>query len=301
MRSSPGARSDGKGQTRLAPDRGHPLQCRWMDAAAKLLTEQDMSEGELGRFATGKAVVYSTRCPGKESVNEDAAALIPVSARAGVLAVADGLGGQPGGATAASIAIHALRACVGRAGSEPGALRTAILDGFEAANREVLALGIGAATTLVAVEVDGTTLRPYHVGDSAIVVVGQRGRMKLQTISHSPVGYAVEAGVLDESEAMHHEDRHLVSNMIGATDMRIEVGSPLQLARRDSLLLATDGLLDNLSSQEITELVRRGPLGDVSRRLVEAAGRRMKGPNGGHPSKPDDLTFIVFRLDPGPV
>jgi len=282
----------------LAPPRGYPLQCRRMEAAAKLLTEQDMSEGELGRFAAGKVVVYSTRCPGKESVNEDAAALIPVGERAGVLAVADGLGGAPGGAEAASIAIHALRTCVQRAGSDPGALRTAILDGFDEANRQVLALGVGAATTLVAVELDGDTLRPYHVGDSAIVVVGQRGRMKLQTISHSPVGYAIEAGVLDETEAMHHEDRHLISNMIGATDMRIEVGSRLQLARRDSLLLATDGLLDNLSPLEIAELVRRGPLAGVSQRLAEAAGLRMKGPNGGHPSKPDDLTFIVFRLDP---
>ena len=40
----------------------------------------------------------------------------------------------------------------------------------------------------------------------------------------------VEAGWLDEEEALHHEDRHIVSNMIGAPNMRIEIGSVVRLA-----------------------------------------------------------------------
>ena len=79
-------------------------------------------------------------------------------------------------------------------------------------------------------EISNGSVRPYHVGDSVILLVGQRGKIKLQTVSHSPVGYAVEAGVLDEVEAMHHQDRHVVSNFIGSPEMRIEVGAPLRLA-----------------------------------------------------------------------
>ena len=49
-------------------------------------------------------------------------------------------------------------------------------------------LGAGSATTLAVAEVVGQTVRTYHVGDSPIWVFGQRGRLKLQTVPHSPVG-----------------------------------------------------------------------------------------------------------------
>ncbi len=128
-----------------------------------------------------------------------------------------------------------------------------------------------------------------------ILVMGQRGKIKLQTVSHSPVGFAVEAGVIDEAEAMHHEDRHLVSNVLGASDMRIEVGSTLTLSPRDTLLLSSDGLFDNLHRDEIVERMRKGPLLEAARRLGQDSVRRMTRPVGENPSKPDDLTFVVLR------
>ncbi len=262
-------------------------------APARLFSECNMDAEALLDVAGGQAAVYSARGPDKESPNEDGAAVLPVDARAAALVVADGLGGQPGGQNATDLALRALRDALGGAGRET--LRHAILDGIESANRAILELGIGAATTLAAVEIADGWLRPYHVGDSAILVVGQRGKLKLQTVSHSPVGYAVESGLLDEHEAMQHAERHLVSNLVGAPDMRIEVGSPLRLARRDTVLLATDGLLDNLALGEIVELIRRGPLAQAARALASVGGGRMRSPAPGEPSKPDDLTFVLFR------
>jgi serine/threonine protein phosphatase PrpC len=126
-----------------------------------------------------------------------------------VLAVADGLGGVRSGQLAASIAVEALRDSLAAADGNDNDLRTAILDGIERANRAVQRRGIGTATTLAVVEIRERVVRPYHVGDSMIFVVGQRGKIKLQTVSHSPIGFAVESGFLNEREAMHHEDRHL--------------------------------------------------------------------------------------------
>jgi PPM family protein phosphatase len=156
-------------------------------------------------------------------------------------------------------------------------------------------IGMGAATTLAVVEIREHTLRPYHVGESMILVVGQRGKSKLQTVSHSPVGFAVESGLLDAVEAMHHEDRHLVSNVVGNADMRIEIGPCVELAPRDTLLLASAGLFDNLHLPEIVELLRKGPLPDAVRSLAAEARRRMQCPQDGHPSKPDDLTIVAWR------
>lgn len=93
-----------------------------------------------------------------------------------------------------------------------------------------------------------------------ILVTGQKGKIKLHTISHSPVGYVVHAGLLDETEAMHHEDRHLVSNIIGSKDMHIEVGSTAELVPRDTLVMASDGLFDNLHLEEIAEYTKQGKL-----------------------------------------
>ena len=77
---------------------------------------------------------------------------------------------------------------------------------------------------------------------------------------------------------MHHDDRHLVSNMVGSSDMRIEVGSPILLASRDTALLATDGLFDNVHPDEIVEIVRAGPLERAAAALAGLAAKRMTEP-----------------------
>ncbi len=254
-----------------------------------------MTDGVVHRIGPGEAVVYSARAPDKDSGNEDAAALIPFNDASAVLAIADGAGGQRDGAQASSLAIDSLRSAVEDATKVGQELREAILNGIERANHAIATLGTGAGTTLAVAELQNRTVRPYHVGDSMVLVTGQRAKLRLQTTSHSPVGYAVEAGLLDETEAMHHEDRHLVSNIIGSTDMRIEVGSIVKLARNDTLLLASDGLFDNLHLEEIVERIRKGKLLNVARALADSCHQRMKNLEEGHPSKPDDLTFIVFR------
>ncbi len=263
--------------------------------SATVYSEAEMDEVEATSLGCGLAVVSSTRSPAKITPNEDTAALIPVNDRAAVLAVADGLGGVRNGQLAASIAVEALCAALSEA-ADADDLRTPILNGIERANREVQRKGIGSATTLAVIEIRDRVIRPYHVGDSMILVTGQRGKVKLQTVSHSPIGFAVESGFLDEREAMHHEDRHLVSNYVGSQEMRIEIGAPLILAPRDTLLLASDGLFDNLHIPEIVERTRKGPLDTAVRKLVSDATARMKRPANGRPSKPDDLTVVAFRL-----
>jgi len=265
-----------------------------MSQAALRVLHGEMGEPELHALGAGEVALFSAGSPGR-SGNEDAVSALPFEDGAWVLAVADGMGGERAGARAAELAIESLEASLAEARREGWMLRTAILNGFERGHRAIRELGLGAGTTLAAVEVAGGAIRPYHVGDSAILLIGQRGKLKLQTVSHSPVGFAVEAGWIDEGEAMQHAQRHLVSNVLGAPDMRIEVGSQRQLAPRDTLLLASDGLYDNLLTDEIVALMRSGPLAAASARLADLARTRMHAPAAGEPSKPDDLSFVAFR------
>lgn len=263
--------------------------------AAHLILDADMAQVELYESPCGTLAVFSARSPAKQSPNEDAAALIPFDEGSLVLAVADGMGGARGGDVASRLAVETLRDTLIHAREEERSMRAGILNGIEKANEAVLDLGLGAATTIVVVEIDHGVIRPYHVGDSLALLVGQRGKIKTQTVSHSPVGFAVEAGLLEEDEAMSHADRHIVSNAIGAQDMRIEMGATRKLAARDTLLLTSDGLVDNLWMSEIVERIRKGPLQTAAEHLAADARGRMAVAQPDHPSKPDDLTFIIFR------
>lgn len=248
--------------------------------------------------AGGSVIAYTAKSPDKESENEDSLAVIPWGPEAAVLAVADGAGGLPGGKRASLTAVTTLAQSLQVAVEKTMLLRTAVLNGIEAANAAVLDLGTGSATTLTVMTIEGRTARTYQIGDSEALVVGQRGKVKLQTTAHSPTGFAVEAGFLDEREALHHADRHLVSNFVGNSDMTIDVGAAIELAPRDTVVLASDGLTDNVHIDEIIEMTRKGPITAAADRLIEKVGRRMAGLTDGQPSKPDDLSLIVFRKPP---
>lgn len=264
---------------------------------SRLFVHEERSVENIDPVGLGTAVVFSARSPDPDKAkNEDAAALFHIGEESGVLSVADGVGGYRGGTQASEITVRSVESALGEAIESEAPLRSGVLNAFEQANEKINALGIGAATTLAVVELQGRQVRPYHVGDPTILVVGQRGKIKLQIVPHSPVGYAVEAGLLDERSAMHHEDRHLVSNVIGSPDMHIQVGPTLELSERDTVLVASDGLADNLHTREIIEVIRKGPLEKAASTLAEAALARMQKPAAQHPSKPDDLTFILYRL-----
>ena len=222
-------------------------------------------------------------------------AVIPYGPEAVVLVVADGAGGLPAGKRASLEAVSTLVASLQASMDQTVLLRTAILNGIEAANQAVQALANGSATTFTVVTVEGRLTRAYQIGDSEAMVVGQRGVLKLQTPVHSPTGFAVEAGLLGQREALHHEDRHLVSNFLGTADMRIDVGATVELQPRDTVFVASDGLTDNLHTEEIIERIRCGPLDKAIDRVVGLANRRMAGAAAGQPSKPDDLSLLLFR------
>lgn len=250
-----------------------------------------------GRFLKGRLACFTHRSPEKEQ-NQDALAVVPVSDDTGVLVVADGLGGQPRGDLAARTVVESIAEL---ATTGAASLREAILHGIDQANKRIMEEGYSGGATLAVLEIEGDHIRPYHIGDAFIIVTGQRGKLKFQSIAHSPVGYAVESGLMDENDAVHHDERNLVSNFVGSTEMYIDIGPRMELAPRDTVLVASDGLSDNLYVEEIVETVRMGPLDMAAARLRQTCIDRMAGKEGELPSHPDDLTFCLFRPDGRPA
>jgi len=260
-----------------------------------LLNGAAAPERLITKIGGGDVVAYTAPVPDSATENQDTIGIIPYGPDAAVLVVADGAGGLPAGRRASQTAVETLDLSLQVAASQTMLLRTAILNGIESANQAVLDLANGSATTMTIVTIEGRTTRTYQIGDSEAMITGQRGVIRSQTMAHSPTGFAVEAGFLDEMEALHHEERHFVSNLIGTGDMRIDIGSAVELRPRDTILVASDGLTDNIHLHEIRDLMRAGPLDSALAAVVSLAHNRMTVESESQPSKPDDLSVILFR------
>ena len=258
--------------------------------APVMLFGQDLAEPQQVTLKAGQAMVFSRSHAGRSGANEDALGIFEDVSGRTCLAVADGVGGLPQGLEAATLAIGLLAEASRREG---GSIESRI----ETANQKLLTQLPNAATTVCVAEISDGALVSCHAGDSTALVVGQRGRIKLRTQSHSPVGIK-EANGLDEKSALFHPQRHLLNNMMGDRALWLEKQDALELASRDTVVLGTDGLWDNLFLSEIVELIRVGELFESAEKLAETVIQRMSHPVAGLPSKPDDISFILYRPSP---
>ncbi|WP_197528053.1 PP2C family protein-serine/threonine phosphatase [Posidoniimonas polymericola] len=275
-----------QGWDTLPTDSGH---------AEAMWTERDEPSQANWRTAAGRVTAYSARSPHKDTPNEDALAVVETSEGGLVLVVADGMGGQAAGEAAARLAVESVVNAVRGSDLDAERLRSAVVDGIEEANRAVLALANGAGATLAVALISEPFVRSFHVGDASFLLMGQRGRVKFESIAHSPVGYAEAAGLIDAVDAIQHEERHIVSNCVGDEKMRIEIGPVLSMAQFDTLLVASDGLVDNVLPGELVSGLRSGPLEHCAAEIADLARSRMVNESPGLPSKPDDLTFLAYR------
>ena len=88
-------------------------------------------------------------------------------------------------------------------------------------------------------------------------------------------------------------------NELGIPPYRLSSPSSSMRAARDTVLLASDGLFDNLYLTEICQLARQRPIKKACDALAEAASSRMTTLSDDLPNKVDDLTIVLVRLNNG--
>jgi PPM family protein phosphatase len=243
-----------------------------------------------------RVVACSLASPAREgSLNEDCAAAVTCASGHELLIVTDGVGSSRQGHLAAQIAMECLVQAAHGVRRNTTRIGTTILDAIEEADDRIRALGTGAATTVAIAEICAGQLRTWHVGDSTVLVCGQRGKVRLMTVGHSPTELAVDAGWLEPAEALVHHERHLVTNALGLGRLRIETGPPVRLYPCDTVLVASDGLFDNLLPVEVIDIIRRSPVEASFGRLLDETRARMTGQVSVGNGKPDDLTAIAWR------
>ena len=227
--------------------------------------------------------------------NEDAACLWPEAEgrEAGgalLAAVADGMGGHPGGDRASAIAVGSLPGGTWPPSIDPRSwLEAAFRNAGERialeAHRDPSLAGMG--TTLVATLFlpDGAWVS--SVGDSRLYWI--RGeRLTLVTRDHTMADDLVRRGLLDAADADRHPSSHLLTRCLGTCpDAKPDLPTrPLRPTLGDLFLLTSDGLGRAVEASRIPSLVAGKTSAAAADALVKAAL------DGG---APDNVTVVAVR------
>jgi protein phosphatase len=220
--------------------------------------------------------------------NEDRA-----SAGDTLFAVADGMGGHVGGEVAARVAVQTLESAYEHNPTIAG-LREAVVAANSAIWEQSLRVDElrGMGTTLTAA---GLTVGPdgrdvmclVNVGDSRAYLMSG-GLLRQVTADHSLAEERVRHGEMTEAEAEVHPHRHILTRALGvgpAVDVDLW---ELHVRSGDRLLLCSDGLTNEVSVDQINQVLRSvNDPRKAARALVDRANA-----HGGN----DNVTVVVVDV-----
>jgi len=227
------------------------------------------------------------------STNEDSYKVDMLCEGAGLLVVADGMGGCQAGEVASELAVKVVWDTL-KIAARPGADWEGLLRvAFSAANKSIFERArscadlSGMGTTLTACVIDGLTAYVAHVGDSRAYLM-RDARLIQITNDHSVVAEMVKKGQLSQEEAQNHPQRSVLTRAAGAYAHVDADLVTLSLRAGDTLLLCTDGLSNMLSEQEILRVLQNHcDLEWAASELVHLANLR-----GGY----DNITVVLARI-----
>jgi protein phosphatase len=221
------------------------------------------------------------------SVNQDLAV-----ETSNLFAVADGMGGHAGGEVASRLAVDALSVAFGRQPTGAG-LSEAVTEAntvvWQHSQDNPDLRGMGTTLTAVAlVNEDGKdVLALVNVGDSRSYRFHD-GELTQITTDHSLAEEMVRTGELTSSEASVHPHRHILTRALGVSSgVAVDLWR-IQPVRGDRYLLCSDGLTNELSSDQITEVLGSVPDPRQAADLLVQAART----HGGS----DNITVVVVDV-----
>ncbi|MEO8215525.1 MAG: PP2C family serine/threonine-protein phosphatase [Acidobacteriota bacterium] len=218
--------------------------------------------------------------------------VMPLASKGRLLVVADGMGGQSGGATASRLATATVKDSYyfGATQDLGESLRAAIASANQKINSEASADQSleGMGSTCSALVIKGREAFFGHVGDSRIYRV-RDGQIEQLTEDHSVVATLLKSGLITTEQAAKHPARNQLMRAIGPLPLvDIDISPPFPIREGDVFILCSDGLHGVVTSEEIRDIGRASaPQGAVDQ-LVDLALSR---------GAPDNVTVIVARIE----
>jgi PPM family protein phosphatase len=192
--------------------------------------------------------------------NEDSVLADP---KAGILIVADGMGGHAAGEVASDLAVRTISEGLREAlAADPGlpelpSLLRQVIERANLAIRERAAGDLslrGMGTTLAMAVARGGRLWLAHVGDSRAYLL-RNGQIRRLTEDHSLVAQMVRAGQITLEESRKHHLRNVITRSLGfEANAQAEI-QMIDWTPGDCLLLCSDGLTNLMEDSEIAGAV----------------------------------------------
>ncbi|MBY0357838.1 MAG: Stp1/IreP family PP2C-type Ser/Thr phosphatase [Candidatus Obscuribacterales bacterium] len=213
-----------------------------------------------------------------------------------VFAVADGMGGALGGATASLLTVEAIKQAWEE--KKPAldnikAIQEWLVKTIDKANETVFAQSAenpavkGMGTTVVlAVQSENGQLHIAHVGDSRAYLI-RKGKIQALTQDHSLVMELYRSGHLTEEQMRDSPFKNYITRCVGHKSQVDVDEAPRQLEAGDTIVLCTDGLTAVLNDEQIGFVVNKHKTAAaVCKELVE---QTLSG------GAPDNVTVIVVN------
>jgi protein phosphatase len=147
---------------------------------------------------------------------------------------------------------------------------------------------------LAGIEIFNDTITFVHYGDSKAILI-RNDEVIHETQDHSPVQVLINRGIISATDALFHPDRHYVDKAIALEDgepVKVEAETfSTKIELGDRILLATDGLWDNMTADEAGQLVSIAPDAPSALKLLDRTLRDLVQKNG----KEDNLAMVVYE------
>lgn len=200
-----------------------------------------------------KYVAVSFSKAGRSKPNEDSTLIKELGDSGIVLAIADGMGGKPGGAVASKAAVDLISAFVDK---DPDIsvekLFEEIKINLTQKSKESNELG-EMATTLSMVMIKAKLAMVGHVGDCRIYHLRANGLVS-RTKDQTEVQRLIDDGILSKQRAQNYHRKNILLSVLNAADDYTLQLNSFDLKSGDRLVLLTDGAHSLIHKSEIRDI-----------------------------------------------
>lgn len=238
------------------------------EIASNRLDAPKVVQGKHGRIAYGTDEGIAKRLD-KPNRNEDA---VVINTEANAFASIDGMGGTARGQRAAQILAEEIQKGF-RDGIDPETIQVM-------AHRRMEAEGMyESGACYVSGKITGNRLDIAQAGDVRLIIIGRDGKVRFAT--------------RDEGIGA------VVSNAVQGHSAGKTTRSSCELQPGDRIIAASDGLWDNLSSEQVASMIDGRSSEDAIMILNEATRKKMKDRAAGRSNegKPDNMNIIIYDYE----
>jgi len=225
----------------------------------------------------------------KRTLNEDCASYLEKE-EFKIYVVADGMGGHNAGEVASKMATERILSYVNERFSFDK-VENLIDEAIKNVNRDIFKFSntsenlSGMGTTVTACLITKSFIHVANVGDSCCFAI-RHNQIRKITKDHSLVQELVDSGSISEKEAENHPKKNIITRALGTSStVNVDVFE-LDNNEYDEYLLCSDGLINELTKEEILQVVTE------ERDYVNSANKlvHLAKEKGGR----DNITVLLF-------